>query len=86
MSNLSDKFIQSGLSRFLNTTNGRILRIIAGLIFLVVGIIFSGHVLGIISIVWSLFPLSAGIFNLCWVSAALGGPLSGTKIKAIQEG
>jgi hypothetical protein len=32
--------------------------------------------------VWSIFPLSAGAFDLCFVSALLGGPLSGAKIRA----
>ena len=38
-----------------------------------------------ISMVWSLLPLSAGAFDICYVSAALGGPLSGTKIRSQQK-
>jgi hypothetical protein len=41
--------------------------------------------LGIASIVGSALPLSAGAFDLCYISAALEGPLSGAKIRATYE-
>jgi len=81
MASLNDAFNRSGFSRFLNGSAGRIFRLVAGIGFLVVGIIFRDSVLGIISIVWSIFPLSAGAFDICYVSAALGGPISGKKIR-----
>ena len=30
---------------------------------------------------WGILPLSAGAFDVCYVSAALGGPLSGARIR-----
>ena len=80
----SESFNQSGFSKFLNTMAGRILRLVMGIGFLVVGFIYRDHTLGIISMLWGLLPLSAGIFDICYVSAALGGPLSGRKIRSQQ--
>jgi hypothetical protein len=36
----------------------------------------------VLSMVWSVFPLSAGVLDICYISALLGGPLSGAKIRA----
>ncbi len=30
---------------------------------------------------WGVLPLSAGAFDLCYISAVLGGPLSGARIR-----
>ena len=53
-----------------------------GLAFLAVGIVYRHHWLGVVSIVWSVFPLTAGAFDVCYVSSALGGPFTGRKIRA----
>lgn len=76
-----ESFNQSSFSKFLNSPAGRILRIVTGIGFLLVGYIFRDHALGVISIVWGILPLSAGLLDICCVSAALGGPLSGKKIR-----
>jgi hypothetical protein len=76
-----ESFNQSGFSIFLNKPVGRILRLVAGIGFLVVGFMYRHHALGVISMVWGLLPLSAGGLDICYVSAALGGPLSGEKIR-----
>ncbi len=76
-----ESFNQSGFSKFLNTPAGRVLRLVLGIGFIVIGFIYRDHTLGVISIVWGLLPLSAGVFDICYVSAALGGPLSGKEIR-----
>ena len=76
-----ESFNQSGFSKFLNSLPGRILRMVAGVGFLIIGYIYRGHVIGVISLVWGVLPLSAGAVDICYVSAALGGPLSGKKIR-----
>jgi hypothetical protein len=86
MSNMESRFNDSGFSRFLNRPAGRIFRVVAGIVFIAVGVIFRGHPLGLISILWGILPLTAGAFDICYVSAALGGPLSGKKIRQIQSG
>jgi hypothetical protein len=75
-------FNRSGLSRFLNSLGGRAFRVAMGLAFLAVGIVYRHHWLGMVSIVWSVFPLSAGAFDVCYISLALGGPFTGRKIRA----
>ena len=82
MSRLEEGFNRSGFSRFINGPSGRIFRLAAGAAFLVVGIVFREYWLGVLSIVWSIFPLSAGGFDICYISTALGGPISGNKIRS----
>ena len=79
------RFNSTGFSRWVNGPSGRAFRIGAGAAFLVVALTFRGHWWGIAAGVWSFFPLSAGLLDVCWVSAALGGPLSGRRIRAGQR-
>ena len=82
MRRYDEVFNRSGLSRFINSPAGRIFRLVTGAGFLVVGYVYRDHPLGVLSMVWSVLPLSAGALDLCYVSALLGGPLSGAKIRA----
>jgi len=78
---MHEGFNRSGFSRFINSPPGRIFRLVAGAGFLVLGYVYRDHPLGLASMVWSVLPLSAGAFDLCYISAVLGGPLSGAKIR-----
>jgi hypothetical protein len=77
-----ESFNQSGFSKFLNSLAGRIFRLVAGTGFLVVGYVYRHNALGVLSMVWGVLPLSAGAFDICYISALLGGPLSGAKIRS----
>jgi hypothetical protein len=81
MHRLEEVFNRSGFSRFINSPAGRVFRLVAGAAFLVVGYMYRSHTLGVVSMVWSVLPLSAGAFDLCYISALLGGPISGAKIR-----
>jgi len=81
MRRFEDVFNRSGFSRFLNSPAGRVFRLAAGTGFLVVGYMNRGHALGVLSMVWGIFPLTAGALDICFISALLGGPLSGAKIR-----
>jgi hypothetical protein len=81
----AEAFNRSGFARFINSPAGRVFRLIAGIGFLVVGYLYRDHTLGVISMVWSVVPLSAAAFDLCWISAILGGPLSSKKIREAQR-
>lgn len=85
MGSLAESFNQSGFSHFLNGPSGRVFRIAAGMGFLILGLVFRDHLLGVLSLVWSVFPLSAGAFDICYISAALGGPLSGKQIRSAYK-
>ncbi len=79
---MHESFNRSGFSRFINSRAGRVFRLTAGTGFLVVGFAFRHHTLGVVSMVWSILPLTAGGFDWCYISAVLGGPLSGGTIRA----
>lgn len=81
MRKFEELFNRSLLSRFLNSPTGRIFRLVAGAGFLVVGYVYRHHALGLLSMAWSVFPLSAGAFDVCYISAVLGGPLSGAAVR-----
>jgi hypothetical protein len=81
---IAESFNCSGFSRFINSRAGRIFRLAAGAAFLVVGFLFRDHTLGMISMLFSVFPLAAGAFDLCYISALLGGPLYGAKIRQVR--
>jgi hypothetical protein len=57
----------------------------AGSAFLVVGFLYRNHALGIVSMIFSILPLTAGGFDLCYISAVLGGPIRGSEIRARQS-
>ena len=78
---MHEAFNRSAFSRFINSPQGRIFRLAAGTGFLVLGFLYRDHTLGLVSMVWSVLPLSAGAFDLCYISAVLGGPLSGATIR-----
>jgi hypothetical protein len=81
MQSLADAFNRSGLSHFLNSPAGRVFRLVAGIGFVVVGALYRDHVLGLLSILWGLLAMSAGGFDVCYISVVLGGPFSGAKIR-----
>jgi hypothetical protein len=49
--------------------------------FIAVGFAYRDHALGLAAMGWGLLPLTAGGFDVCYISAALGGPFSGEKIR-----
>ena len=79
-----EAFNRSAFSQAINGPGGRVFRLAAGSAFLVAGLVWLDQPLGIAALAWSVFPLSAGAFDVCWISAALGGPASGEKIRAMK--
>jgi hypothetical protein len=77
---LAESFGQSGFAQFINSPAGRIARIVVGLGLIAWGYFHSTGAAAVIFIVVGLVPLVAGLFNLCIISALLGGPLSGARI------
>lgn len=77
-------FNHSAFSQLVNSRGGRVFRLVAGTAFLLAGYAGRTHAAGIAAMIWSALPLSAGAFDVCWISALLGGPLSGAKIRAMR--
>lgn len=77
---LAESFAQSGFAQFINTRNGRIVRVLAGLVLIAWGYTLRADTMGVILMVGGLVPFTAGAFNLCFISAMLGGPIRGDRI------
>ena len=78
---LHEAFNRTAFSKFLNRPAGRIFRLAAGTGFLLIGLLFRQKTLGLAAILWSVFPITAGVFDVCYISAILGGPFSGATIR-----
>jgi hypothetical protein len=69
-----------GFARFMSSTAGRLIRIVAGLALIIVGVLFVGGTLGTILAVVGLVPLLAGIVNVCVFAPLFGGPFQAKNI------
>ncbi len=69
---------------FMASPAGRLVRIVAGLVLMVWGLIGLGGVLGIVVAVVGLLPLVAGVFDFCVFAPLFGAPLAGTKIRSAR--
>jgi hypothetical protein len=78
---VAEAFDRSRFGVWINSPEGRIFRLTAGVAFLVLGLRFRHTVLGRAALVWSTLPLSAGGLDVCYISAALGGPVRGAEIR-----
>ena len=78
----STAFNRSAFARWLNSPSGRFFRLVAGAGFVLAGVLNWDSPAGKASLVWGLFPLSAGGVDVCWISAALGGPFRGAACRA----
>jgi len=77
---LAESFGRSRFARFINSTAGRVARLVVGVGIVAWGATRHGTGTGLIFVAVGLVPLTAGAFNLCLISALLGGPLSGARI------
>jgi hypothetical protein len=70
-----------GLFRFLASTAGRVTRVVAGLILIVVGLLLIHGVGGWIVAIIGLVPLAAGLFDVCVFAPLLGMPFVGSSLR-----
>ena len=70
--------------RFLASGNGRIVRVVAGLALIALGLFVSSGTAGAVLIVVGLVPLVAGVFDFCVFAPLFGAPLSGPQIRAAK--
>ena len=61
-------------ARFMSSTLGRFLRIVAGIVLIVLGLAVVHGAGGIILAVVVVVPLAAGLFNFCVFAPLFGGP------------
>jgi hypothetical protein len=70
------------LVKFMASTTGRIVRIVAGIALVVWGLAGLGGTIGIIVSLIGAVPLLAGLFDFCIFAPLFGNPISGPKIRA----
>jgi hypothetical protein len=71
--------------RFLASSAGRVVRAIAGLALIVVGLAVVGGVVGWILAIIGLVPLAAGIFDRCVFAPLFGLPFAGPRLRQTLE-
>ena len=81
---LATRFNGTSFSEWINSDNGRTFRVVAGSMFLIVGVTFRDEWWGLASLAWGVLPLTAGSFDVCYISAVTGGPLKGSEIREQQ--
>ncbi|MHA6511989.1 hypothetical protein [Tessaracoccus sp. Z1128] len=85
MGTTADSLNRSPFGRWINSPAGRIFRTTAGTGFMVAGLIARRRAAGKASLAWGVLPLTAGLFDVCYMSAVLGGPLRGHDCRAVQR-
>jgi len=78
---MAESFGRSGFARFINSPAGRIGRIVVGIALICYGYLQHGAGSGNVFMIVGVVPLAAGLFDWCLISALLGGPLSGAKVR-----
>lgn len=68
--------------KFMTSTTGRIVRIVAGLALITWGWLGIGSTMGVVLAVIGAVPLLAGLFDFCVFAPLFGYPLSGQKVRS----
>ena len=68
--------------KFMVSGAGRIIRIVAGIILIALGLMVLGGTWGIILAIIGLVPLLAGLFDFCVFAPLFGHALSGKQIRS----
>jgi len=74
-----------GLLRFMASPAGRVVRIVAGIILISVGLGVVGGVGGWILAIVGLVPLAAGLFDRCVFAPLFGLPFVGAPLRRALE-
>jgi Protein of unknown function (DUF2892) len=77
---LAESFGRSKFAQFINSPAGRLARLVIGVGLVAWGYTQRGTGTGLVYMAVGLVLLAAGAFNLCLISALLGGPISGARI------
>lgn len=74
-----------GFVKFMVSPAGRLIRAVAGIALIVVGLLVVKGTVGIVLAVVGVVPLAAGIFDLCIFAPPFGMSLSGGKVREGQK-
>jgi hypothetical protein len=81
----ADAFCRSAPARFINSSAGRTLRVIAGAALIWYGYTNRATTTGMVLMIVGFVPLIAGAFDLCFFAPLFGAPMSGAKVREIQQ-
>lgn len=70
-----------GFARFMSSMAGRIIRILAGIALIWLGLSVVGGMGGFVLAAVGLVPLVAGVFNFCVFAPLFGGPFLGKDVR-----
>lgn len=68
-------------ARIMSSTAGRLVRILAGIVLIYLGLVTVGGIGGMILAAVGLVPLLGGAFNFCLFAPLFGGPLLGKEVR-----
>ena len=71
----------NSIFKFLASNWGRIVRIVAGLILIGLGLLLVGGTWGYVLAIIGLVPLAAGVFDLCVFAPLFGLPFMGPHLR-----
>ncbi|MEP0764496.1 MAG: DUF2892 domain-containing protein [Chloroflexota bacterium] len=66
---------------FMASSAGRLLRIVAGIVLILIGLFVIEGTVGIVVAIIGLVPLAAGAFDFCVLAPLLGLPFRGPDIR-----
>jgi hypothetical protein len=66
-------------AKFMAGPLGRIIRIVAGVALIALGLLNIGGTTGVIVAIVGAVPVLAGLFNVCLVAPLIGAPFSGSE-------
>jgi len=70
------------LVRFMHSSAGRVVRALAGVALILIGLLVIHGTAGIIVAIVGLLPLAAGVFDFCVLAPLFGAPFSGKQARA----
>lgn len=73
------------IAKFMSGYAGRLIRVVAGVILIAVGLAVVGGTAGIILAVVGIVPILAGAFNVCLIAPILGAPFSGNALQSSNK-
>lgn len=73
------------LVKFMASQNGRILRVVVGVLLILLGLLIVQDTAGIIIALIGIIPAAAGIFDVCLFAPLIGAPLKGPEIRREVE-
>jgi hypothetical protein len=75
-----------GFFRFIASPTGRVVRVVAGLALILIGLLAIGDIWGWILAIVGLVPLLAGLFDRCVFAPLFGLPFVGPRLREALQG